>query len=248
MKALPTVIMGSAASVLMLNGFALGQQQSQQQQQYQQGPTQQLTVREARQFMSGIERDINQMVQIGNLSRLRQWTQNNIADNAVFNRTNSIETEGQSRAVASITITKPDLLRLQRFVLSGMSERLNSVEDFRLDIQVLNIQPVGDSAAIVKSRVSERATLTPPQGESGGRFGQEREFTTGQGRDARAGEEFEDEQSRSQQRSRQSTRGQQGSLQLEAEATCTHLIERNRDAGRIQIAMGICNAAANAQL
>jgi hypothetical protein len=59
----------------------------------------------ARQFMSGIERDINQMVQTGNLSRLRQWTQNNIADNAVFNRTNSIETEGQSRAVASMTIT-----------------------------------------------------------------------------------------------------------------------------------------------
>jgi hypothetical protein len=48
--------------------------------------------------------------------------------------------------------------------------------------------------------------------------------------------------------SRQSTRGQQEGLQLEAEATCTHLIERNRDAGRIQIAMGICNAETNAQL
>ncbi len=234
MKSLTAVVVGSAASVLILSGFAFAQQQSQQQQQYQQGPTQQLTVREARQFMSGIERDINQMVQTGNLSRLRQWSQNNIADNAVFNRTNSIETEGQSRAVASMTITKPDL-------------RLNSVEDFRLDIQVLNIQPVGDSAAIVKSRVSERATLVSPQGESGGRVGQQQEFTTGQGRDARAGEEFEDEQSRSQQR-RQSTRGQQGGLQLEAEATCTHLIERNRDAGRIQIAMGICNAETNAQL
>src|SRR5258707_5548479 len=187
MKALPTVIMGSAASVLMLNGFAFGQQQPQPQQQYQQGPTQQLTVREVRQFMGGIERDINQMVQTGNLSRLRQWTQNNIADNAVFNRTNSIEPEGHSRTVTSITITKPALLRLQRFVLSGMSERLNLVEDFRLDIHVLNIQPVGDTAAIVKSRVSERATLALPQGESGGRVGQDHEFSTGQGLDARTG-------------------------------------------------------------
>jgi len=211
----------------MLSGFAFAQQQSQPLQQYQQGPTQQLTVREVRQFMGGTERDINQMVQSGNLSRLRQWTQNNIADNAVFNRTNSIETEGQSRVVAFITITKPDLLRLQRFVLSGMSERLNSVEDFRLDIHVLNIQPVGDSAAIVKSRVSERATLTSPQGESGGRVGQQHEFTTGQGRDARPDEEFEDEQSRSQQRSRQSTRGQHRGLQLEAEAICTHLIVKS---------------------
>jgi hypothetical protein len=212
----------------MLNGFAFAQQQSQQQQQYPQGPTQQLTIGEARQFMSGIERDINQMVQMGNLSRLRQWTQSNIADNAVFNRTNSIETEGHSMAVASITITKPDLLRLQRFALSGMSERLNSVEDFRLDIHVVNIQPVGDSAAIVKSRVSERATLAPRQAEFGGRGGQQREFTTGQGPGAQEYEDFEESQQRGQQRSRQSTRGQQGGLQLEAEATCTYLIERNR--------------------
>jgi hypothetical protein len=100
---------------------------------------------------------------------------------------------------------------------------------------------------MVKSRVSERATFAP-QDESGGRVGQKREFTTGHGRDAQAGEEFEDEQPRGQQRSRQSTRGQQAGLQLESQAICTHLIERNRDAGRLQIAMGICNAETNAQL
>jgi len=86
-----------------------------------------------------------------------------------------------------------------------------------------------------------------PQGESGGRVGQQHEFTTGQGRDARAGEELRTS-SRAASNVEQSTRGQQGGLQLEAEATCTHLIERNRDAGRIQIAMGICNAETNAQL
>src|SRR5258706_619611 len=209
MKSLTAVVVGSAASVLILSGFAFAQQQSQQQQQYQQGPTQQLTVREARQFMSGIERDINQMVQTCNLSRLRQWTQNNIADNAVLNRTNAIETEGQSRAISSITITKPDLLRLQRFVLSGMSDKLNAIEDFRLDIQVVNVQPVGDSAALVKSRISERARLAPRQGETGGRVGEQRESTTGQAPRAQPGEEYED----SQQRGR-STRGQQAGLQL----------------------------------
>jgi hypothetical protein len=254
MKSLSTIVAGSAASVLMLSGFAFAQQQSQQQlpeqqqQRSQQSQTAQLTSREVRQFVSEIERDINQMVQTGNLSRLHEWTQTHVADNAVFNRTSSIETEGQSRAIASMTITKPDLLRLQRFVLSGMSERLNSVEDFRLDIQVVNIQPVGDSAAMVKSRVSERATLAPRRGESGGRVGQQREFTTGQGPDAQAGEDFEDSQQRGQQRGRQSTRGQQGGVQLESQATCTHLIERNRDAGRLQIAMGICDAQTEAQL
>src|SRR5215468_1675014 len=104
MKSLSTIVAGSAASVLMLSGFAFSQQQPQQQQQYQQPPqqqqqyqqgqAQQLTSREVRQFMSQIEREINQMVQTGNVSRLRQWTQNHVADHAVFSRTNSIETEG----------------------------------------------------------------------------------------------------------------------------------------------------------
>src|SRR4029077_11952053 len=134
-----------------------------------------------------------------------------------------IQTEGQSRLITSMTITKSDLLRLQRFVLSGMSDKLNSVEDFRLDIRVLNIQPVGDSAAMVKTRVSERATLIPPQGEAGGRVGQQHEYTTGQGRGTPGGEEFEDEQPHG----RPSPHGQQATLQLESQATCTHLIERN---------------------
>ncbi len=255
MKSLSTIVAGSAASVLMLNGFGFAQQQSQQQpqqqqpqQQYQQSQTQQLTSTEVRQFVSEIERDINQMVQTGNLSRLRQWTQNHVADNAVFSRTNSIETEGQSRAIASMTITKSDLLRLQRFVLSGMSERLNSAEDFQLDIQVVNVRPVGDSAAIVKSHVSERARLAPRQTEFGGRAGQQRDSTTGQGPGAQADEDFEDSQQRGQQRSRQSGRGQQAGVQLESQGICTYLIERNRDAGRLQIAMGICDAQTEAQL
>jgi hypothetical protein len=243
MKSLPTIVVGTAATVLMLNGLAFAQQQSPQQQQYQQDQAPQLSNREVRQFMGMIERDINQMVQSHTLSHLRQWTQNNIADSAVFNKTNAVETEGQSRFIGSVTITKPDLLRLQRFVLSSMSEKLNSVEDFRLDIHVLNVTPIGDSAAMVKTRVSERATLMPPQGEAGGRLGQQHEFTTGQGPGGQAGEEFEHEQPHG----RPAPHGQQAPLQLESQATCTHLIERNRDSGRLQIGMGICDAQTNAE-
>jgi hypothetical protein len=248
MKSLSTIVAGSAASVLMLNGLAFAQQQSQPQQQYQQNQTQQLTSREVRQFMSEIEREINQMVQTGNLSRLSQWTQNHVADNAVFSRTNSIETDGRSRAIASMTITKPDLLRLQRFVLSGMSERLNSAEDFQLDMQVVNVRPVGDSAAIVKSHISERATLAPRQAESGGHMRRQRESTTGQGPGTQEDEDLGDQQQRGQPHSRQSGHGQQAAVQLESRAVCTFLIERNRDAGRLQIALGICDGQTDAQL
>jgi hypothetical protein len=241
-----TIVAGSAASVLLLIGSASAQQE----QQYQQGQgAQQLSNREIRQFVNGIERDVNQMVQSGDLSRLRQWTQNNVADHAVLSRTNSIETEGHSRVMSSVTVTKPDLMRLQRFVFGNMSERLSNLDDFRLEIQVLNVEPVGDSAAIVKSRVTERATLAARRGEGGGRMGEQhnrdRDFTTGAGPRS----EMQDEEEEGQQRhGRQANRGQQGSVQVESQATCTHLIERNRDAGRLQIGMGVCDATTEAQL
>jgi hypothetical protein len=239
---LSTIVAGSATSVLLLSGLAVAQQQPPQ---YQQGQGQQLGNREVRQFVGQVEREVNQMVQSGDFSRLRQWTQSHVADHAVLSRTNSIETEGHSRVMSSVTVTKPDLMRLQRFVFSNMSERLSNVNDFRLEIQVLNVEPVGDSAAIVKTRVTERATLTSPQG--GGRIGQQRDqrdrdLTTGQGPqpDMQAGEDFEE------RRGRQPSRGQQ-SVQVESQALCTHLIERNRDIGQLQVGMGVCDATTEAQ-
>ena len=244
-----TIVAGSAASALLMSGYAFAQQQSQpyQQQPYSQSQVQPLTNREVRQFFSGIERDVNQMVQSGDLSRLRQWTQTHVADHAILNRTNSIETEGHSRVISSVTVTKPDLLRLQRFVLSSMSEKLSNIEDFRLDVQVLNVDPVGDSAAIVKSRISERATLASRHGEGGGRMGhQGDQSTTGQGPrrpDTQTGEDFEE----GRQRGRQPSRSQ-SSLQIESEALCSHLVERNRESGQLQIGMGVCDATTEAQL
>lgn len=243
---LSTIVAGSAASVLLLNGLAFSQQQPSQYQQFQQGQGQPISSREVRQFVSGIERDVNQMVQSGDLSRLRQWTQSHVADHAVLSRTNTIETEGHSRVMSSVTITKPDLMRLQRFAFSSMSEKLSNIDDFRLEIQVQNVEPVGDSAAIVKSRVTERATLAPRHGEGGGRVGQQRDrdFTTGQGPQSEAAEDSDEPR----QRGRQMNRGQQGSVQIELQATCTHMIERNRDAGRLQIGMGVCDATTEAGL
>jgi hypothetical protein len=237
---LSTIVVGSAASVLLLSGLAFAQQQ-----QFQQSQGQPVTNREVRQFVSGIERDVNQMVQSHDLSRLRQWTQNHVADHAILSRTNTIETEGHSRVMSSMTITKPDLMRLQGLVVSGISEKLHNIEDYRLNIQVQNVEPVGDSAAIVKSRISETATITPRQGEEG-RIGQrDRDLTTGQRPQSEAGEEYEEGQ---RQRGRQGPRGQQGSIQIELNATCTHMVERSRDSGRLQIGMGVCNATTEAQL
>src|SRR5262245_9580627 len=126
------------------------QQQIPQQQQDQSGQSQ-ISNREARQFMQRVERDVNQIMQSGNLDRLRQWVQTLVADGAVFSGTHEYFADGQRKLFASATLTKQDMLRIERFALSSMPDFSDLQQDFNFNIQVLNVQPVGDSAALVKT-------------------------------------------------------------------------------------------------
>jgi hypothetical protein len=246
------LLAGTVVSGLMLTTATYAQQptqqqipQQQQQQQQQDQSGQQLSNREARQFMQRVERDINQIMQSGNLDRLRQWTQSNVADGAVFTGTREFYADGQRKLFVSANLTKQDLLRLERLVLGSMSEFSDLHQNFNLNIQVLNVQPIGDSSALVKTRVSETSTIETPGTSGAGRFGQRQQsddrqdqFTQGAGqRDA------DDQQFGRRQRGQQfAQRGPQGPLQIETQATCTHLLRRSEDGGRIQVAMQNCDA------
>ena len=237
---------GTVVSGLMLSSAVQAQQptqqQTQQQQQDQSG--QQLSNREARQFMQRVERDVNQIMQSGNLDRLRQWIQTTIADGAVFSGTREFNADGQRKLFASATLTKQDILRLERLALGSMSEFSELQQDFNFNIQVLNVQPVGDSAALVKTRVTESRTIGGSRTTGTARFGQRQQsddrqdqFTQGAGdRDA------DDQVSRRQRGQQFGQRGQQQGAQLETQAMCTHLLKRSDDGGRIQVAMQTCDA------
>jgi hypothetical protein len=227
---------GTVVTGLLLTTAASAQQPTQQQtpQQQQDQAGQQLSNREARQFMQRVERDINQIMQSGNLDRLRQWTQATIADGAVFSGTREFNADGQRKVFVSATLTKQDIMRLARLAMGTMSEFSDLQQDFNFNIQVLNVQPIGDSAALVKTRVTESQTVGGPRTTGTARQDQ---FTQG------AGERDADDQFTRRQRGQQfGQRGQQQGLQLETQAMCTHLLKRSDDGGRIQVAMQTCEA------
>jgi hypothetical protein len=231
---------GTIMSGLMLTTVAFAQQPTQQQtpQQQQDQSGQQLSNRDARQFMQRVERDINQIMQSGNLDRLRQWTLATIADGAVFSGTREFNADGQRKVFVNATLTKQDIVRLARLAMGTMSEFTEPQQDFNFNIQVLNVQPIGDSAALVKTRVTESQTIGGPRTTGTARFGQDRQDQFTQG----AGERDADDQVSRRQRGQQfGQRGQQGA-QLETQAMCTHLLKRSEDGGRIQVAMQTCDA------
>jgi hypothetical protein len=234
---------GTVVSSLMLTTAVYAQQSTQQQtpQQQQDQSGQQLSNRDARQFMQRVERDINQIMQSGNLDRLRQWTQATIADGAVFSGTREFNADGQRKVFVSATLTKQDILRLARLAMGTMSEFSDLQQDFNFNIQVLNVQPIGDSAALVKTRVTESQTIGVPRTTGSARVGQD-QFTQG------AGDRDADDQFTRRQRGQQfAQRGQQQGVQLETQAMCTHLLKRSEDGGRIQVAMQTCEAETQLQ-
>jgi hypothetical protein len=234
---------GTIMSGLMLTTAASAQQPSQQQtpQQQQDQSGQQLSNREVRQFMQRVERDVNQIMQSGNIDRLRQWTQATIADGAVFTGTREFNADGQRKVFVNATLTKQDIMRLARLAMGTMSEFSNLQQDFNFNIQVLNVQPIGDSAALVKTRITESETIGGARTTGAARVGQD-QSTQGAGeRDA------EDQFSRRQRGQQFGQRGQQQSAQLETQAMCTHLLKRSEDGSRIQVAMQTCDAETELQ-
>jgi hypothetical protein len=225
----------------MLTTAASAQQSTQQQTPQQQQEGQQLSNREVRQFMQRVERDVNQIMQSGNLDRLRQWTQATIADGAVFTGTREFNADGQRKVFVNATLTKQDIMRLARLAMGTMSEFSDLHQDFNFNIQVLNVQPIGDSAALVKTRVTESQTIGGARTTGQARGGQD-QFTQG------AGDRDADEQFTRRQRGQQfGQRGQQQSAQLETQAMCTHLLKRSDDGSRIQVAMQTCDAETELQ-
>jgi hypothetical protein len=271
MRSRLVLLAGTIVSGLMLTAAAYSQQPTQQQipqqQQQQQIPQQrqqeqsgqsQISNREARQFMQGAEREINQIMQSGNLGRLRQWTQANVADGAVFTGTRDFFVDGQHKLFVSATLTKGDIMRLERLAMGSMPEASNLQQDFNFNIQVLNVQPVGDSAALVRTRITESRSIDHPvlgsartgqrqQSEDRQGLGQQDQYTQGAG-DRDADQQYSRRQGGQQFGQGGQQRGQQqGTVQLETQGLCTHLLRRSEDSGRIQVAMQTCQAETQLQ-
>ena len=165
------LLVGTAMSALMVCATSFAQQPGSQQFQnpMQQNSNQQgeqqgrLSPREVRTYFRQVEGQINQAVQSGNARRLEQWTQNNIANGANFQAV--IEIGGQNgpgrtpKEIRVLSLNKNDMLRRQQVAFSMAPQFLNMVENYDLGIRLVNVQPIGNDAAVVKTRISESGTI-----------------------------------------------------------------------------------------
>jgi hypothetical protein len=169
MTLIRVLLVGTAMSTFALCGTASAQQSGQQSDEAmdqnsnrgsQQG--QQISPGEVRAYFRQVQNQINQAVESGNPQRLHDWTQSNIADGADFQAVIEMGRQsglGGSKEIRIVSFNKNDMLRRQQAALSLAPELLSRIENYDFGIRVQSIQPLGDAAAVVKTRISESGTI-----------------------------------------------------------------------------------------
>lgn len=269
MAPIRVLLVGTAMSTLALCGTVSAQSPSGQQfndtqqnsaQSGQQG--QQISPGEVRSYFRQVENQVNQAVQSGNPQRMQQWTQTNIADGANFQAVVTIGGQGSlggSREIRILSFSKNDMVRRQQAALSFAPNFLSRIGNYDLGIRVQSIQPVGDAAAVVKTRISESGTIgvNPTGRQFGANQGMETQgMGPAQGQSQAQGQDQSQDQAQNNDQNGNSPRFRQRMAQLQgqmgqtqargisfnADAECTQLVQRDQNSGRLTIGLSNCNA------
>jgi hypothetical protein len=246
-------IVTALAAIVLIPAGATAQTWQQRQTQMQQPSTSREGIeQEVRSFLKRAEESVTRAVQQGDQNALRQLTENYVADSASFST--MMEVTGNSRTAKAMRMSmtdKQDLLRRQAALMSLMPDLLNRVQNYDLNIRVLNVEPISDSAAIVKTRITESASISSlqfssafgdrdsqaftRQGMSGSSQADQSTAATGAGGGQQA--------SSSQQQSGSNwAPGTTRPVSFNGVAECTQLIRRSDTENHMVIGMSNCSA------
>lgn len=175
---------------------------------------------QVRAFLTGLSEEVRQAIEARDPAQIRQWTQDTIADGAVFTISSEVYRDDARQAFTVVNLTKEDMLAFQGMALSSMmSQGGPQLQDVSFEVEVESVDPIGPNAATATTRITEAATLAAPEGQAA----------------AQAGEDV------------QATGSIQGA-RFEATSTCHHLIQRMDGGDALQIGLSTCQSRTDMML
>lgn len=124
---------------------------------------QDLSVQEVQSFFHSMEQEVMQAMRSGEYARLLDWTENALAEGATFFLSQEIYVGDERKGFAVTSLDKQDMLRLSRVAVGIVSEMQGqAVQDYALDIEVINVDPIGPNAATAATRITESGKLALP--------------------------------------------------------------------------------------
>lgn len=166
-------------------------------------------------FVQGIAEDIRPAIESQDVAWIRQWTQDTIADTAVFMVSSEVYRDGERTVFTVANLDKQDLLELQTLALSSMTgQGGGALRDIAFEIDVVSVDPIGPNAAAVETRITESATLPAPTENAAA-------SATTQDVDAT---------------------GSVAGARFESTSTCHHIVQTTIEGDTLQIGMTTCQS------
>jgi hypothetical protein len=119
-----------------------------------------ITAQEVESYLQEVQREATEIMRAKELGRMVELLDRHFADGAVLQASMNIMHGDERKGFLAITLDKQDLLRVGGMLVGAF--RQMEVEEFSLNVEVLNVAPHGPGAATVTTRWTERFAVALP--------------------------------------------------------------------------------------
>lgn len=122
-----------------------------------------LTRQEVEAYFDQVRQEATEMARAGELDRMVEWIDRNVADGAEFQVSMAIVRGGERKGFAALTLDKQDMRQMGGLMAGIFGQQ--QIEDYSLEIEVGEVTAHGPDAATVRTSWTESFTVRVPQGE-----------------------------------------------------------------------------------
>lgn len=119
-----------------------------------------ITGEEVEAYFGEVQEEAAEIMRAGELHRMIAWIEDNFADGAVLQASMNVIRGDEHKAFIAMTLDKDDLLRMGG-MFAGAFQQMD-IEDFALEVEVIDVIPHGPGAASVTSQWRESFTVAMP--------------------------------------------------------------------------------------
>ncbi len=136
-----------AAALAAVAGHALAQDRSA------------LSPDEVRSFFDRAEQDAVRIAGSNDFAGFETWLRDYVSDDARFDISAMLEVAGEPKGAFTLWLDMDDIVPIVRTSIGTMSHPGMTIDDYALDIEVVEVVPLGPGAATARTAITETGTL-----------------------------------------------------------------------------------------
>jgi hypothetical protein len=124
-----------------------------------------ITAQEVEAYFKEVAQEATEFMRAEELHRMIEWIDEHFADGAVLQASMNVVHGEERKGFLSFTLDKDDLTRWSGLMVGSLQHM--EIEDFSVEVEVLDVVSHGPGAATATTRWTETLAIVPPQAGEG---------------------------------------------------------------------------------